>query len=153
MLQRKRQEYTLGPTNSLHQKHANCGDTTTLRWVEVSCRCASHFFLILILEIGQAYVQRAAENGKDGIFTGEERREKRTLSNKILGEKKSQLKKHIESFPGVKSHYSRKGTDKKIPRLQFARQLNVQSGCWKRNEQGVPAGVQQLLPAHIHYRL
>ena len=35
-----------------------------------------------------------------------------SASNKIPQEKNSQLKKHIESFPGIDSHYCTKGTDK-----------------------------------------
>ena len=76
--------------------------------------------------------------------------------NKIP-EKKSLLKKFIESFPAVESHHCRKGADKQKenktnkknpPRIQFVHQLNVPSGWWRRNEQGVPAGVQRLLPSH-----
>ena len=81
---------------------------------------------------------------------------KHTPSNKIP-EKKSLLKKLIESFPAVESHHCKKGADnqknnnnnnKKPLRIQFVHQLNVPSGWWRRNEQGVPAGVQRLLPSH-----
>ena len=69
-------------------------------------------FLIQTLGTGHAYIQHAVENREDGIFTGEERRGRRTPSNKIPEEKKSQLKKRVESFPAVESHHCRKGTDK-----------------------------------------
>ena len=108
MLQRKRQVLTLGPTNSLHLKHAKCGDTTTLQWLEVSCQCESHFWYTL--DIGFAYIQHAVEKYTDGIFTGEERKGK--LTPYKIPEKKSLLKKLIEPFPAVESHHCRKEADK-----------------------------------------
>ena len=77
MLQRKRQVLTLGMTNSLHLKHAKCGDTTALQWVEVSCQCASHF--LYSLDIGIAYIQHALEKCTDGIFTGKQERKEHSF--------------------------------------------------------------------------
>ena len=80
-------------------------------------------------------------------FSRGSKKGKNTPSNKIL-QKKSLLKKLIESVPAVDSHHCRKGTDQNPTQIQFVHQLNEPSGCWKKNEQGVLAGVQWLLPSH-----
>ena len=126
MLQRKRQGHTLGSTNSLHLKHSKCGDTTTLQWVEVSCQCASHNFILS----GHWHCLHPACSGKvyRWNFHWGRKKGKHTSSDKIP-EKKSLLKKLIESVPAVDSHHCRKGADKTPTQIQFVHQLNEPSGC------------------------
>ena len=140
----------MGPTDSPHQKHAKCGDTTTLG-VSLLPVCKSFFSKIQILDIGHAYIQHAVENCQDGIFTGEERRGKRTASEKIPEEKNSQLKKHMESFPGTESHYCRKETDKKkkknhtstpvYPSTKCTEWMPKKTGRWGPSQYPAPSTV------------
>ena len=126
----------------------------SLTVVEVSYQCASHCWYTL--DIGIAYIQHAVGKCTDGIFTGEERKESTLLLTK------SQRRNHcLRSFQnpsrqskvttgkkGPTNKQTNKQTKTNPPRIQSVHQLNVPSGWWRRNEQGVPAGVQRLLPSH-----
>lgn len=64
------------------------------------------------LDIGNAYIEHAITNSKDGSFCGEDGRGKHAPANKVPDEQISGVKRHIESFPAMESHYCRRGTTK-----------------------------------------
>ena len=67
----------------------------------------------------------------------------------LPGSRKSPLQKRGRQKQQQQKTPNKQTTTKNPPRIQFVHQLNVRSGCWRRNEQGVPAGVQRLLPSHL----
>ena len=153
MLQRKRQAHTLGPTNSLHLKHAKCGDTTALQWwksltsvqviVDTLWTLALPTSSMLLESVRMEFSPGKKEKKAHSFWQNP--REEITVKEayRILpGGRKSPLQKRGRQTK------EKKNKQKNPPRIQFVHQLNVPSGWWRRNEQGVPAGVQRLLPSH-----
>jgi hypothetical protein len=70
-------------------------------------------FVMTTLSVGEAYIDHALSNKSDGIFTGTEMRGKHTPHNKTKAELKAKVKQHIESFPTVEGHYTRRESTRK----------------------------------------
>ena len=62
------------------------------------------------LAVGHAYIQHALEHSAHGTFCGKDSRGKRVPANKTPEADRQRVRKHIESFPAVESHYCRKNT-------------------------------------------
>ncbi|KAK7486497.1 hypothetical protein BaRGS_00022298 [Batillaria attramentaria] len=89
-------------------------------------RCRTYFFIadgkeqrvckkffLATLALGEAYVDHALKNSTNGTFAGKERRGKSQPHNKASEEAIEGVRRHIESFPTVESHYTRKDTQRK----------------------------------------
>lgn len=70
-------------------------------------------FFLATLALGEAYVDHALKNSTNGAFTGKERRESGKPYNKASEEAITGVRIHIESFPAVESHYTRKDSQRK----------------------------------------
>ena len=71
-------------------------------------------FFQATLSAGQSYIEHALSNCSDGTFTGDDQRRKNESINKIPVIMRDRVRKHIESFPAVESHYCRKDTRRKF---------------------------------------
>ncbi|KAK7106444.1 hypothetical protein V1264_017700 [Littorina saxatilis] len=71
-------------------------------------------FFLGTLSVGHAYVQHALGNAQDGVFSGQDGRGKHTPGNKTSEEDRRRVRKHIESFPCLESHYCRKSSGRKF---------------------------------------
>jgi hypothetical protein len=68
-------------------------------------------FFLKTLAINQGNVESTIKDAGDGgTFTGEDKRGKKEPANKTKPERVEFVKKHIESFPVIESHYTRKDT-------------------------------------------
>ncbi|KAL8606590.1 hypothetical protein ACOMHN_009475 [Nucella lapillus] len=54
------------------------------------------------------------DNCQDGAFCGEDGRGKQTPVNKTSGEDRRRVKRHVESFPAMESHYCRRNCSKRF---------------------------------------
>ena len=64
------------------------------------------------LALSEAYVDHALKNSTNGTFTGKERRGRGKPHNKYSEEAVEEVRKHIEAFPAVESHYTRKDSQR-----------------------------------------
>ena len=87
-----------------------------------SCIPVCKPFFLKTLDIGHGYVQHALDNSGDGHFFGEDGRGKQSSFNRITDNVRNNVRKHIESFPAVESHYCRRQTSKKY--LDSNRSIN-----------------------------
>ena len=83
----------------------------TFQLNEESIQVCKNFFLAT-LSIGEAYVYHALEKKSHGHFQGHERRGKQKSVNKIDDEAINSVKAHINSFPRVSGHYTRRDSKK-----------------------------------------
>ena len=66
------------------------------------------------LDVGHGFIDTTMKNSENGTFTGEDKRGKHTPSNKTTEDSRARVKRHIESFPAVESHYCRQRCKKKF---------------------------------------
>ncbi|ESO91835.1 hypothetical protein LOTGIDRAFT_163196 [Lottia gigantea] len=71
--------------------------------------CKRFFLATLCVSSGPVYTA-LAEKGEAGTFVGEDKRGPHTPSNKTSEERLDLVRKHIESFPKIESHYTRSDT-------------------------------------------
>lgn len=71
--------------------------------------------------MGDAYIDNAMKNQSGGVFTGEDKRGKHKPHNKTKEEVLKIVRNHIESFPAVEGHYTRKSPNRKY----LGAELNV----------------------------
>ncbi len=72
-----------------------------------------HFFLAA-LDIGEVYVLHALQNKFVVIFMGSDGRGKHTPHNRISNEGLDTIRHHIESYPKVSAHYTRKDSNREF---------------------------------------
>ena len=65
------------------------------------------------LDIGDAYIDNAVQNQSGGVYTGSDKRGKHVAHNKTSEEALNIVRRHIESFPAVEGHYSRKSSNRR----------------------------------------
>jgi len=91
-------------------------------------------FFLATLGISEAFSNDAMQNHKDGVFVGEDRRGKHELHNKTTKNAMEIVRKHIEYFPVVDGHFTRKdfsrkylGADLNITRMYqlYLEEVNV----------------------------
>ncbi|KAK7094532.1 hypothetical protein V1264_006082 [Littorina saxatilis] len=70
-------------------------------------------FFLATLNLSETYVDHALKNSTNGTFAGKERRGRSRPHNKNSEEAIEGVRRHIESFPAVESHYTRKDTQRK----------------------------------------
>ncbi|ESO90767.1 hypothetical protein LOTGIDRAFT_163649 [Lottia gigantea] len=71
--------------------------------------CKKFFLATLCVSSGPVYTA-LAEKGEASTFVGEDKRGHHTSSNKTSEERLDLVRKHIESFPKIESHYTRSDT-------------------------------------------
>ncbi|CAC5414853.1 unnamed protein product [Mytilus coruscus] len=76
------------------------------------------------LDVGDAYIDNAMQNESGGVFIGADKRGKYNPHNKTKPEFLQKVRSHIESFPAVEGHYTRKSSNRRylgaelnIPRM------------------------------------
>ncbi|CAC5382510.1 unnamed protein product [Mytilus coruscus] len=70
-------------------------------------------FFLNTLHIGESYVNNAMENQRSGVFVGIDKRGRHTPHNKTSDAALKAIRSHIESFPVVDGHYTRKDSNRK----------------------------------------
>ena len=65
------------------------------------------------LDISDAYIDNAMTNESGGVFIGADKRGKHIPHNKTKDEDLQKVRQHIESFPAVEGHYTRKASNRK----------------------------------------
>ena len=70
-------------------------------------------FFLHTLNIGESYVNRAMENKRGGVFVGTDKRGRHIPHNKTSTNALEAVRNHIESFPVVDGHYTRKSSNRK----------------------------------------
>ena len=80
------------------------------------------------LDIGHGYINTTMKQAEDGMYTGQEKRGKHTPPNKTSEESKARVRRHIESFPAVESHYCRQRSKRKF--LDSTLNVNVMYGFY-----------------------
>ncbi|CAG2211934.1 unnamed protein product [Mytilus edulis] len=73
------------------------------------------------LDVGDAYIDNAMQNESGGVFIGADKRGKHTPLNKTKPEYLQKVRSHIESFPAVEGHYTRKSSNRRY----LGAELNV----------------------------
>ena len=71
-------------------------------------------FFLSTINLGEAYVDHALKNKSEGRFMGSETRGKHKPHNKTDDKDIKAVKEHIESFPKVEGHYTRKATNREF---------------------------------------
>ena len=71
-------------------------------------------FFLNTLNIGKKTIECSLKRKCHGGFYGTDRRGRHTPANKTDDQTIGHIKNHIESFPAVESHYTRKSTSKKF---------------------------------------
>ena len=71
-------------------------------------------FFLKTLDVGERYVDHALKNKTEGVFGSSDRRGKHVPHNKTSEKSINFVKQHIESFPTVDAHYTRKDTRRKF---------------------------------------
>lgn len=98
-------------------------------------------FFLKTLNISADVVKNAFQyKGPSGTYTGEDKRGKSVSGNKTKPELVAAVKCHIESFPTVKSHYSRKTTKKRYldSKLSIAKMYSLyKEKCEAENKETV----------------
>lgn len=69
-------------------------------------------FFFATLSISESYVDHALKHQTGGIFVGEDKRGKHKPHNKTSKDALDKVRKHIESFPAVEGHYTRKESNR-----------------------------------------
>ncbi|ESO94884.1 hypothetical protein LOTGIDRAFT_175323 [Lottia gigantea] len=81
--------------------------------------CKKFFLATLCVSFGPVYTA-LAEKGEAGNFVGEGKRGHHTPSNKTSEERLDLVRKHIESFPKIESHYTRSDTHRQYLNLDLS---------------------------------
>lgn len=71
-------------------------------------------FFRATLDIGEAYINHALKGKSEGHFQGFDNRGRHTPANKTPEYKLKKVREHIESFPVVDAHYTRKDSNRKF---------------------------------------
>ena len=71
-------------------------------------------FFRATLDIGEAYINHALKGKSEGHFQGLDNRGRHTPANKIPEYKLQKVREHIESFPVVDAHYTRKDSNRRF---------------------------------------
>lgn len=80
------------------------------------------------LDIGHGYIDTTMKNTENGMYTGKEKRGKHVPSNKTSEESRDRVRRHIESFPAVDSHYCRQRSKRKF--LDCTLNVNIMYGFY-----------------------
>ncbi|XP_076090122.1 uncharacterized protein LOC143062260 [Mytilus galloprovincialis] len=70
-------------------------------------------FFLTTLGISETFASNALQNQQDGVFIGEDKRGKHMPHNKTTKTAMELVRRHIESFPVVDGHYTRKDSNRK----------------------------------------
>ena len=70
-------------------------------------------FCLATLGISETFANHAFKNQQGGVYVGEDRRGKHASHNKTTKTVLDWVRKHIESFPVVDGHYTRKDFSRK----------------------------------------
>lgn len=70
-------------------------------------------FFLMTLGISESFAEHALQNQLGGVFVGKDKRGKHEPHNKTPKNALEMVRKHIESFPVVEGHYTRKDSNRK----------------------------------------
>ena len=88
--------------------------------VEESKARVCKVFFLGILDVGKKTVEYALKKKTHGVFLGGDLRGKTSSINKTPEFDRNVIKQHIESFPTVASHYTRKDSQRKYLNANFS---------------------------------
>ena len=104
------QHISIKPTSKRYgRSYKQYARTYSLPLENTQVRVCKDFFL-KTLDIGDKLIRYTLAKKQHGTIGGLDQRGKHTPHNKTTTENISYIKRHIESFPVVESHYQRKGT-------------------------------------------
>ena len=95
-------------------------------------------FFRATLDIGEAYINHALKQKSEGRFQGIDNRGRHSPANKTPREKLTKIREHIESFPAIEAHYTRKDSNRKFlgPELNIRKMYEEYSD--ERDKNGEP---------------
>jgi hypothetical protein len=73
--------------------------------------CKKYF--LATLGVSESFVHNALRNQQGGVYLGTDKRGKHEPHNKTTKNAMELVQKHIESFPVVEGHYTRKDSNRK----------------------------------------
>ncbi|CAG2249149.1 unnamed protein product [Mytilus edulis] len=109
--QKKTRTY-LDDNNEPVQKKKNVHRSYSLNVDGNHVKICKKFFLTT-LGISETFASNALQNQQDGVFIGEDKRGKHMPHNKTTKTAMELVRRHIESFPVVDGHYTRKDSNRK----------------------------------------
>ncbi|CAC5417836.1 unnamed protein product [Mytilus coruscus] len=112
----------LDDNNEPVKKRKMFTDRTNLTLMETISKYARNFFLTT-LGISETFANNALQNQQDGV--GEDKRGKHAPYNKTTNTAMDLVRRHIESFPVVDGHYTRKDSNKEVFRSRPEYKTNV----------------------------
>lgn len=102
----------LDDNNEPVQKNKNVHRSYSLNVDGNHIKICKKFFLTT-LGISETFANNALQNQQDGVFVGEDKRGKHAPYNKTANTAMDLVRRHIESFPVVDGHYTRKDSNRK----------------------------------------
>ncbi|XP_062577208.1 uncharacterized protein LOC134239069 [Saccostrea cucullata] len=70
-------------------------------------------FFLATLSVGESYIDHAMKNKSGGVFAGSDKRGRHRPYNKTTERAAQLVREHIESFPALEGHYTRKDSNRK----------------------------------------
>lgn len=101
-------------------------------------------FFLKTLDIGKKTVDIAISKMEHGVFAGRDNRGRKTPGNKTPKEDEQFVHAHIQSFPVIDSHYTRKNTKRKYlsPELNITKMYQLyKEECVRSNKKAVTSSL------------
>ncbi|XP_048240747.1 uncharacterized protein LOC125374054 [Haliotis rufescens] len=101
-------------------------------------------FFMKTLDIGESYISHALQHKSQGTFGSTERRGRHKPHNKTASDRLTKVREHIESFPKMDAHYTRKDTNRQFlgPELNIKKMYELyKERCAADNKEPVSSSL------------
>lgn len=116
----------LDDSGNVVPKRKNVSRKYSFEIENVTVRVCKSFYMATIA-VGSSFIDNAMKGKEDGCFKGTDKRGKHVPYNKTSSDQKQFVKEHINSFPKVAGHYTRKDTNREFlgPELSVSKMYQL----------------------------